>query len=132
MRNFDFLNYKTIPIMKKTALFLSALFAILLYQSCSKHSHESTPCSTSNTTTVSYARDIAPLMAASCSQSGCHSIASKAGGHQFTNLAGIKEALDHGHFYSEMSSGQMPPSGKLPDSTLAKVKSWVDACGPDN
>ena len=117
--------------MKKTGLLLSAFFAIVQYQSCSKN-HEHTSCSTSNTTTVSYARDIAPLMAANCNTSGCHSVASKAGGHQFTNLSGIKEALDHGHFYSEMSSGQMPPTGKLPDSTLAKVKSWVDACGPDN
>lgn len=113
--------------MKKFSLFVSAAFLIVII-SCTKDS-----TSNCSTTTVSYSGFIAPLMSTSCNSSGCHNAASKAGGHQFTTYAGVKEAVNHGHFYSEMASGSMPVGGtKLPDSILVKVKSWVDACAPNN
>ncbi len=113
---------KLIPV-----LFLIAVLG------CAKDGHDHAPCASNSSTTVSYKSFIAPLMTSSCNSSGCHSISSNAGGHQFTTYAGVKEAVDHGHFYSVMASSSMPKSAsKLPDSVLIKVKSWADACGPDN
>ena len=118
--------------MAKITYFILVLVLITVL-SCSKDDHSHDPCTSTMTTTVSYKSFIAPLMTASCNSSGCHSVASSAGGHQFTTHAGVKEAVDHGHFYTVMANGSMPKSAtKLPDSILTKVKSWVDACGPDN
>lgn len=118
--------------MTKSIYFITTIF-MLTVLGCTKDNHSHGPCTTSNTTTVSYKSFIAPLMTASCNSAGCHSVASNAGGHQFTTHAGVKEAVDHGHFYSVMANGSMPKgAAKLPDSILTKVKSWTDACGPDN
>jgi len=115
-------SIKLIPV-----LFLIAILG------CAKDDHSHGSCTSTTTTTVSYKNFIAPLMSASCNSSGCHSVSSNAGGHQFTTHAGIKEAIDHGHFYTVMANGSMPKGGtNLPDSILTKVKSWTDACGPDN
>ena len=118
--------------MTKSIYLIPVLFLIAVL-GCAKDDHSHGPCSSTTTTTVSYASFIAPLMTASCNGSGCHNVASNAGGHQFTTHAGVKEAVDHGHFYTVMASGSMPKGGaKLPDSILTKVKSWTDACGPNN
>lgn len=112
--------------MKKLTLSILALAAIMHYVSCSKDS--TTNC---GTTTISYSGYIAPLMTVNCATSGCHNSTSKADGIDLSSYAGVKEHASH--VYEAINNGSMPKGGsKLPDSTIAKVKSWVDACAPNN
>ena len=88
---------------------------------------------------VSYSGDLQPIWDASCAKSGCHDGAHDplltpaesynalmAGG--FVNTAIPNESI----LYQELSSGSMPPTGKLPSSDIQMVLDWIKNGAPNN
>lgn len=84
---------------------------------------------------VSYASFIKPLIANSCE--GCHGGNSPSGGVNLTTHAGVKAVADNGKLYGVVAwlpgYSKMPQGGnQLPDCSVEKVKSWIDAGAPNN
>jgi hypothetical protein len=82
-----------------------------------------------DTTNVTYAATIAPLLNQNCN--GCHSGAAPSGNIDLSNYANVKICADNGSLYGSMihdpNWSQMPKGGsKLDDCTLLKVKTWID------
>ena len=94
-----------------------------------------------DTTAVSFANDIVPIMSGSCSSAdiGCH------GPGNFNNALldtydGVKAEADNGKLVSVVnwdgvaSSSRMPSgsSSKIDDCSISKIESWVAAGAPNN
>jgi hypothetical protein len=67
----------------------------------------------------------------------CHKSGNASGGISLDTYAGTKAAALNGKLYGSISWSPgfkaMPQGGtKLPDCTLKKIKSWVDAGAPEN
>jgi len=79
---------------------------------------------------VSYAKTIAPMMKASCTQSACHSSSKQAGGYALDTYdsmkAGVKDAI------KAIQAGTMPPSGVFAPTDLKNLQDWVAAGTPNN
>ncbi len=103
----------------------------LLFSSCyydnAEDLYPSTGC---DTTDVSYAASIAPVMQAQCAS--CHTGSSATGGIDLSTYATQSAAADR--IYARMSdaSSPMPPTGLLDACTVNKVKSWFDPGAPNN
>lgn len=87
-----------------------------------------------NTVNVSYSNYVKPALA-SCT--ACHKTGNVGGGINLDSYAGMKSAADSGRLYGSLAwtNGykNMPQGGsKLPDCTIAKIKSWIDAGSPQN
>src|SRR5688572_13204175 len=70
----------------------------------------------------------AALLSARCLS--CHSAEKKAGGIDLSTLAGAAPVLRGGHagrLVRAVSSGKMPPTGKLPAAEIALLRQWVAA-----
>ena len=88
-----------------------------------------------DTDEVSYADFVAPTIDTHCA--GCHGGATPSGGIELTDHTGVKSAADNGSLYGAIAweSGfePMPQGGdQLPDCTIDKIKSWIDAGAPNN
>ncbi|MBK9639460.1 MAG: hypothetical protein IPO63_17275 [Bacteroidetes bacterium] len=88
-------------------------------------------CDTSN---ITYALTIAPMMNSSCNS--CHSGSAPSGNIDLSNYANVKLYVDDGSLYGSMSHdpnwSQMPQGGnKLDDCTLLKLKMWIDKGAPN-
>lgn len=84
-------------------------------------------CDTSN---VTYAASIAPVMTQYCAYSGCHGGAAPASGIDLSSYAGVQVTALNGKLVSviEHKSGfsAMPKNGsKLTDCTINKIRVWV-------
>jgi hypothetical protein len=93
------------------------------------------PPSACDTTAVTFAGHIAPLVASECA--GCHSGASPDGGLTLDGHASISAAFVDGAALDRVSrsagsSGAMPPSGPLPSCDVTVLRAWVDAGAPNN
>ncbi|MFN0187475.1 MAG: hypothetical protein ACKVQV_02105 [Bacteroidia bacterium] len=87
-----------------------------------------------DTTEVTYASTIAPILNSSCNS--CHSGSAPSGNIDLSNYTNVKLYADDGSLYGSMSHdpnwSQMPQGGnKLDDCTLLKVKKWVDNGTPN-
>lgn len=112
------------------------LFIIVLgtiFSSCVFENEEvlygHTFCDTSN---VSFATHIFPLIQSSCATSECHS-PSGSGNGWFENYAQIKVKVDDGSFpYRVLELKDMPPTTPLTACELAKISRWLENGAPNN
>jgi hypothetical protein len=111
--------------------------AIATFPSCGDDD-EPTTC---DTTDVSYASDIAPIIASSCAGVDCHTGSSPGSGKPFNDYAGVKAEVDAQRFYGSVAHLQgfspMPRKSdgtatKLDDCKIAQIKAGVDAGAPNN
>lgn len=88
-----------------------------------------------DTLNVSYAATLKPVIETHCK--GCHSGANPSGGIDLSTYDGVKVVALDGRLYGAVSWAPsfkpMPQGGnKLPDCTVSKFKSWIDAGAPEN
>ncbi len=85
-----------------------------------------------DTTAVSYADDIVPLLQAQCNTSGCH-IAGGTGDGLFENHPAVLAKVNNGSMQDRViDQRNMPPNGTLSDCQVATFQAWLDAGAPDN
>ncbi len=92
-------------------------------------------CEDCDTTTVTYANSIEPIMSSFCT--GCHSGASPDGGIDLSNYDGVSSAANSGALFGsvnhETGYSPMPYGGAwLPQCQIDKIRIWVDAGYPNN
>ena len=88
---------------------------------------------------VSFSGDLQPIFDRECTTSGCHD-----GSHDPNLLPGFSyNSLVNGGFvntaipekstiYTILSTGSMPPTGKLPPDEIQKVLDWIKLGAPNN
>lgn len=111
----------------KTALFLLAIF-LLIANACTKNNQTANvDCST----TKSYASDVAPVIASSCSyNSSCHGTGSNKGPGA---LVSYQQLYNYRNSIRQaVVSGSMPESGNLSSASLSAIVCWIDAGALDN
>lgn len=117
---------------KKTLFGLStitlSLCALSIHSSCYKDNKESMYPSAAicDTTNVTWANNIQPMVNNSCATSGCHD-ASAAGGYALNTYAGVKTMVDNQRFIKVMEDGTMPKGGAAMDAcSINKVRAWIN------
>lgn len=109
---------------------LAAMVVALL--SCKKEKPAPTAasnCPQADTATITYSNYVARVMQQHCT--GCHGGANPSRGIRLETYEQVKQANANGKWYRSMENGSMPPSGKLDECTLAKLKKWVDSGYPE-
>lgn len=90
--------------------------------------------STCNTSNMSFANDIAPIISSNCN--GCHSGSSPSGGVNLSNYSGVAAVAASGKLYNSVAQNgmaqAMPQTSKLSNCNINKIKAWVDAGYPNN
>ncbi len=95
---------------------------------------------------ISFKKDILPLINAHCSYAGCHSGLSAAGNFDVADTVAYKNLWHSGSgyidtlnpsfslFYAQLksTSNPMPPSGKLDDCKLQMILKWIEQGAKDN
>jgi hypothetical protein len=84
------------------------------------------------TTVVTYSKTIAPMMAASCAVSGCHSGSSPALGVGLDSYANVKSNLSLAN--GAIQDGSMPisPGAALTAADKKNFQDWINAGAPNN
>ncbi len=126
--------------LKHTGLILFLLLIVMaVSQACYTDNEEelyvnlgNSNCDTSN---VTYAQTLAPMMANYCN--GCHNGSSAGGGWRTDNYASLKTLANNGKLNGVVNwlSGYspMPKNGsKLNDCNLKKIKKWLSTGAPNN
>lgn len=111
----------------KKMLFLSAMILMIAHACTKNNQTANADCSTSK----SYAADVAPVIASSCSyNSSCHGTGSNKGPgplvtyqQLYNNRTSIRQSV---------VSGSMPESGNLSSASLSAIVCWIDAGALDN
>ena len=90
---------------------------------------------TCDTTAVTYAGTIAPMMSANCNS--CHSGSAASGGVITSTYTSLKVIASNGSLVHSVNwdngFSSMPKGGsKLPTCDLAKIKKWVNLGAPNN
>lgn len=111
--------------MKINYFALGILSCFTLF-SCEKEENESSNNSTSTSTctsntTISYAKDIAPLMSTNCVS--CHNSSQSSGGIILDNYASVSQFASSS--LHAIENGSMPPSGKLAAEDIQKLTCWI-------
>lgn len=88
-----------------------------------------------DTLSVSYQQDIVPILQTGCL--GCHSGGAPSGGVNLSNYNGVRDVATNGKLYGAVARlpgfSPMPQGGpKLPECSIAQIKSWVDAGAQEN
>lgn len=102
-----------------------------LFPACTWEQAE--PVLTCENLDVHYARDVVPVITASCSVTGCHNAGSLTG--DFTTYAGIKAKVDNGSFRLRVLELKiMPPVSQPPltEKQLKQLACWIEAGAPEN
>lgn len=91
--------------------------------------------STCDTTNVSYLSTVEPVLSTNCYI--CHGNGAQQGNVSFDSYEKLKVYVDNGRFFGAISHASgfspMPKGGnKLPDCTLSKIQSWINAGAPNN
>lgn len=85
-----------------------------------------------NTATVSFSRDVFPILQTRCATPGCHV---QGGGSSmlFENYTQIKASVQSGKFNDRVIVQQnMPPGQPLSKCQLDFLKAWIEKGSPDN
>jgi len=85
-------------------------------------------CPGVDTMTITYQSYVADVMRQHCTS--CHGGSNPPKGIALETYDQVKNAALSGKWYASMINGSMPPSGKLDDCTLAKLKRWMDTGYP--
>lgn len=88
-----------------------------------------------DTTNLTYATDIEPILNTSCSLPACHDAATKSSGYDLSNYSGAVAATGTGRLTGAImhSPGFSPmPKGmqKLKDCDISKIIAWINAGTP--
>lgn len=88
-----------------------------------------------DTTMVSFAADIEPILDTGCR--GCHSAAAPSGGVNLATYEGVRAVADDGRLYGAVARlegfSPMPQGGpRLEQCLIDQIGSWVEAGAPDN
>ncbi len=120
-------NIVIMPRYTRTVLGLSLLILALLQ--CKKDKPQpSSQCPGVDTMTITYQGYVANVMRQHCTS--CHGGSNPAKGLALETYDQVKNSALSGKWYASMANGSMPPSGKLDDCTLAKLKRWIDTGYP--
>ncbi len=123
--------------MKHEPFVILLLFVFFALMACTKDNEEdltdnTDPC---DTTQVSYANHIAPVMTASCNS--CHSAPSPLGGVNTSDYPGLgvvagngelKGSVNHLPGFAAMPQGQP----QLDSCSLKRINAWINQGFPDN
>jgi|GEM_PF-341748 len=90
-----------------------------------------------DTTAVSYAAEIAPLLETQCALSGCHDAQTQQSGLNLSTYAAASAIALDGRLMGRTqlptgSGGAMPPSGQLNPCNLDHLSQWVALGAPNN
>lgn len=111
---------------------------IFMLASCSKDQTPIVATEVScDSTTVTFVDDIQPILSSNCTMSGCHNATDHKEGYDFTNYAGVLEAVKPGnagdsHLYESISSSGgheiMPPEPQDPLSSaqIGMIQTWIN------
>jgi hypothetical protein len=127
-----------LPIINKRFLALTALLVAMIWLSACYYDKEDElyPASGGcDTTNVTYAATMAPLMQTHCNS--CHSAGAASGNIVTATYEGLKSIAINGKLYGSISHSPgfsaMPKGGnKLPDCDLKKINAWINAGSPNN
>lgn len=125
-------------IKELPVLLLAFLGAVLLMlSSCYKDNEEDlyknyysqNQCDTSN---VSFASDIMPIIQGNCATTGCH-VQGGAGPGIFVNYNGLMEKVNSGTFEQRvLIDKNMPPAAPLSVCQQNLIRAWLNAGAPNN
>jgi hypothetical protein len=84
-----------------------------------------------DTTAVSFANDIMPMIQGNC-VTGCH-VAGGSGNGIFENYAEVKAKVDNGSMNNRVVVARdMPPSGALTSCQILQMQAWILNGAPNN
>lgn len=113
-------------------LLILGLLSMLLGIGCKKEKPSSPSpsanCPEADTATITYTNYVAEVMRQHCTS--CHGGNSPSKGIALETYQQVRASAETGKWYQAMANGSMPPSGKLDDCTLAKLKKWIDSGYP--
>ncbi len=116
----------------RTPIAANFLGIIVLLSGCYYDNEEELyPTNFCETTNVSYAGMIKPLLQARCAQPGCHVTGAQS--PDLTSDANIKSIADAGTLKARVIDRippAMPPSGPLPNCEMQQIQAWLDAGAP--
>lgn len=122
----------------KTLLYLSVLITGLsaCYYDVEEELYPSNS-SSCDTSKLSFATNIYPIINSRCNTSGCHNNASSSAGLSFEGYANVKAAIDLPKFLGsikhESSFSPMPKSStKLSSCDILKIEQWKKNGSPNN
>ena len=82
--------------------------------------------------TVSFSKDIMPLIQSGCATTGCH-VQGGSGNGIFENYQGVKDKVDNGSFKDRVITlRDMPPSSPLSNCQIAYIEAWINEGAPNN
>ncbi|GIV23170.1 MAG: hypothetical protein N3A68_02625 [Bacteroidia bacterium] len=108
-----------------------AVLALVGLLSCKKDKPAPTAsnCAGVDTLRITYQGYVADVMRQHCTS--CHGGSSPSASLALETYAQVRASAESGRWYEAMSRGQMPPSGKLDECTLAKLNRWIDLGYPE-
>jgi hypothetical protein len=108
---------------------LSVLFLTACYYDNEEELYGGKPC---NVVTVSFSKDIMPLIQTECAISGCH-VQGGNGNGIFDNYQNVKAKVDNGSLRNRVIiQRDMPPSGPLSNCQIAYIEEWINQGAPNN
>lgn len=119
--------------MKQIAL-STLLLALLASSSCYYDKEEELYPNNGvcDTTSISYATNIEPIIDGKCATSGCH-VGGGSGNGIFDSYNAVKAKVDNGSFANRvLVVKDMPPSGLLTECQLKWIELWIAAGAPNN
>ncbi|MCS6904506.1 MAG: cytochrome c [Bacteroidia bacterium] len=96
---------------------------VIILNACSKNNEEEIKPPTCDTSNVTYSATIRPLFEQHCTS--CHS----SGKINLTDYESTRNLAIRGDLMAVISYNgpkKMPPSGKLPDCDIARVRTWIE------
>lgn len=95
---------------------------------------ECTETNACDTTNVSYAGFIQPLINANCA--GCHGSINPGAGIQLLNYSQVQNAVNSGRLFGAVAGLQgyvaMPQGGHLDACSIDRIQAWINAGAPNN
>ena len=125
-----------IGVIKKMSVGFLPAFLVWLTLSCQKKEVSLTPtCTTNPTSTVSFKRDVFPIIKTNCLS--CHDAVNHFGGIVIENYDQIALSGKSGELYNSImitSNGKayMPKGGRLLDCEIELIQAWVKQGVPNN
>jgi hypothetical protein len=125
-----------IGVIKKMSVGLLPAFLVWLTLSCQKKEVSLTPtCITNPTSTVSFKRDVFPIIKTNCLN--CHDAANHNGGivldsYDKLQLYGKSDDLVNSIMIASNGKAYMPKGGRLLDCEIALIQAWVKQGVPNN
>jgi uncharacterized membrane protein len=82
------------------------------------------PTSGCDTTAVSFAAKVKPIIDANCATPGCHTASNPAAGVDLSTVTQVQTWADR--VVIRTQAGTMPPSGRMNDCNINTIAAWVN------